>query len=98
MFKCAMYVTHQEWANGKLMKEEPEEIIMSQQPTNILFLYLLGGLKKFFHSLLWGQMTQSFCNVQLSAKNGHYQLVCHPLKRECAKWLTLSSDGVCVSC
>lgn len=28
-------------------------------------------------------MTQSFCNVQLSAKNGHYQLVCHPLKREC---------------
>lgn len=48
MFKCAMYVTHQEWANGKLMKEEPEEIIMSQQPTNILFSLSPGGFKEVF--------------------------------------------------
>lgn len=93
-----MYVTHQEWANVKLMKEEPEAMIMSQQPTNILILYLLRGLKKFFRSLLWVQITQSFCNVQLSAKNGHYQLVCPPLKRGCTKWLILTSDGVSVSC
>lgn len=47
-FKCAKHVEHCRCANVRLMREEPQAIIMSQKPPNILTLHVLEDFSILF--------------------------------------------------